>query len=98
MCHTSGRESQSRTYRAQFAAFLILIALFVVLVGSRFQASDGDKLAAVVRLIGNKIGNAMPRGISLSTPVEALRKSCQRALRMRSRPGWPPISDWPAWT
>src|SRR5262245_31120472 len=34
----------------QLAAFLILVGVFVVLVGTRFRASDGDKLAAVARL------------------------------------------------
>ena len=58
----------------QIVAVLILISLFVVLVGSRFQASDGDKLSAVVRLAGAKISNTMPRGITLATPVDALRK------------------------
>lgn len=58
----------------QFAAVLILIALFVVLVGTRFQASDGDKLASVARLAGQKIRNAMPPAVNLATPVEALRK------------------------
>ena len=33
----------------QFAAVLILVALFLLLVGSRFKASDGDKLRAVSR-------------------------------------------------
>jgi hyperosmotically inducible protein len=58
----------------QFAAILILIALFMVLVGSRFQASDGDKLAVVARLVGNKIRTAMPPAVNLATPVDALRK------------------------
>ena len=31
----------------QFAAVLILVALFFVLVGSQFKASDSDKLRAV---------------------------------------------------
>ena len=44
----------------QFAAFLILVGLFLVLVGTQFQASDGDKLAAVARLVGARIRNAMP--------------------------------------
>ena len=35
----------------QLVAVLILIVLYVVLVGSRFNPSDGDKLAAVSRLV-----------------------------------------------
>jgi hyperosmotically inducible protein len=58
----------------QFAAILILIALFMVLVGSRFQASDGDKLSAIARLAGTKIRTAMPPAVNLATPVDALRK------------------------
>ncbi len=58
----------------QLAAMLILIALFVVLVGARFQASDGDKLAAIARLGGMKIRNAMPPAVNFASPVDALRK------------------------
>jgi osmotically-inducible protein OsmY len=58
----------------QFAAMLILIALFVVLVGTRFQASDGDKLASVLRVAGVKISNAMPPAVNLASPIDALRK------------------------
>lgn len=58
----------------QFAAFLILVGLFIVLVGTQFQASDGEKLAAVARLIGAKIRAAMPPAVSLAAPVDALRK------------------------
>jgi hypothetical protein len=58
----------------QFAAFLILIALFVVLVASRFKASDGDKLIAVARLAGTKLRNALPPGLNIAAPVDALRR------------------------
>jgi osmotically-inducible protein OsmY len=58
----------------QIAAVLILISLFVVLVGTRFQGSDGDKLVAVARLSGQKLLNAMPPSASLASPVDALRK------------------------
>jgi hypothetical protein len=58
----------------QIAAVLILISLFVVLVGTRFQGSDGDKLVAVARLSGQKLWNAMPPSASLASPVDALRK------------------------
>jgi hyperosmotically inducible periplasmic protein len=58
----------------QFAAFLILVGLFVVLVGTQFQASDGDKLTAVARMVGMKIRNAMPPAVNFAAPVDALRK------------------------
>jgi len=58
----------------QFAAFLILVGLFVVLVGTQFQASDGDKLAAVARLAGAKIRSAMPPAVNVAAPVDALRR------------------------
>ncbi len=58
----------------QFAAFLILVALFVVLVGSRFKTSDGDRLAAVARLAGAKVRDALPPGVNLTAPVDALRR------------------------
>lgn len=63
----------SRNMR-QFAAVLILIAVFVVLVGARFHASDGDKLAAVARRVSIKINNSLPRALNLASPVDALRK------------------------
>lgn len=58
----------------QFLAVLILATLFLVLVGSRFQASDGDKLAAVSRLTARKIQAALPPGVNVAAPIEALRK------------------------
>lgn len=58
----------------QFVAFLILVALFVVLVGTQFQPSDGDKLAAVVRLATAKVRSALPPAANLSAPIEALKK------------------------
>ena len=58
----------------QFAAFLILVGLFIVLVGTQFQASDGEKLAAVARLAGTKIRAAMPPAVNFAAPVDALRK------------------------
>ena len=45
----------------QVAAVMILAALFAVLVGSRFKASDGEKLAAVSRLGTSKVRGACPR-------------------------------------
>ena len=64
----------------QFAAFLILIALFVVLVGTRFKASDAEKLAAVARLAGSKIRNALPPAVNIAAPVDALRKELPTRL------------------
>lgn len=58
----------------QLAAVLILVALFLLLVGSRFKASDGDKLRAVSRLTVTKVQNAMPPAVNVIAPVDALRK------------------------
>lgn len=58
----------------QFAAALILVSLFVLLVGSRFKASDGEKLAAVARLTTSKLRNALPPELNVAAPVDALRK------------------------
>ena len=58
----------------QFVAFLILVALFVVLVGTRFRASDWEKLARVARLAGNKFRAALPPGVNVAAPVDALRR------------------------
>lgn len=58
----------------QIAAGSILVALFMVLVGSRFKASDGEKLAAVSRLSVVKVRNSMPPALNVAAPVDALRK------------------------
>jgi hyperosmotically inducible periplasmic protein len=58
----------------QFVAFLILVALFVVLVGSRFRESDWEKLGKVARLVGKKFRDALPPGVNLSATVDALRR------------------------
>lgn len=58
----------------QFVAFLLLSALFVVLVCTQFRASDGDKLAAVARLAAAKVRGALPPAVNLAAPVDALRK------------------------
>ena len=58
----------------QLAAVLILVALFLLLVGSRFKASDGDKLRTVSRLTVTKLRNAMPPTVNVAAPVDALRK------------------------
>ncbi len=64
----------------QFAAVLILVALFVVLIASQFKASDGDKLAAVSRLTVTKVRNAMPPAVNMAAPVDALRKELPTRL------------------
>ena len=75
------------TTMRQFAAFLILVGLFIVLVGTQFRTSDGDKLAAVARLAGSKIRAAMPPAVSFAAPVDALRRELptrpEEAVRAR---------------
>ena len=58
----------------KFAAGLILVALFFVLVGSRFKASDGDKLRSVSRLATTKIRSAMPPAVNVTAPMDLLRR------------------------
>jgi osmotically-inducible protein OsmY len=58
----------------QFAAALILVTLFVLLVGTRFKASDGDKLRGASRAAAKRLRNAMPAELSLAAPVDALRR------------------------
>jgi len=58
----------------QFAALLILVALFIVLVGTQFRASDGDKLAAVARLASAKARNSFPPNLNLAATVDAVRR------------------------
>lgn len=58
----------------QLAAVMILVALFLLLVGSRFKASDGDRLRAVSQLTVSKVRGAMPAAVNVAAPVDALRK------------------------
>ena len=58
----------------QLAAVMILVALFLLLVGSRFKASDGDRLRAVSQLTAAKVRGAMPPAVNVAAPVDALRK------------------------
>jgi hyperosmotically inducible protein len=67
----------------QIAAFGILVALFLLLVGSRFQASDGDKLARVSRLIAGKVQAALPPAAKLAGPVNAVRALLPQRLEDR---------------
>lgn len=56
----------------QLASVMILVALFLLLVGSKFKASDGDKLAAASRLAVAKLRNALPA--NAGAPLDALRR------------------------
>jgi hypothetical protein len=67
----------------QLTLFLILLALFVVLVGSRFRPSDGDKLSAVTRIAAAKIRAAMPPAARIAAPVNALRNELPVAVEDR---------------
>lgn len=58
----------------QIAAALILIALFVLLVGTRFSPTDGDKLASVGRLAVAKVRSALPPPDKLAGPFQLLRR------------------------
>ena len=67
----------------QFAAFLILAALFAVLVCPQFQASDADKLSAVARLAVAKVRSAMPPAVNLTALADAVRKELPTRLEDR---------------
>lgn len=69
----------------QIAAFLILLALFILLVGSRFRPSDGEKLAAVSRITLGKVRGAMPPTERVTAPVNALRKELPQPTEDRVR-------------
>jgi hypothetical protein len=69
----------------QIAAFLILVALFVLLVGSRFKPSDGDRLAAVSRLAVGKVREALPAAERVAAPVHALRGGLPQRVEDRVR-------------
>lgn len=67
----------------QIAAVLILIALFAVLVGSRFKPSDGEKLSVVSRLAYAKIRGALPPAEKIAGPVQALRRELPERVEDR---------------
>jgi osmotically-inducible protein OsmY len=67
----------------QIVAVLILIALFVVLVGSRFQHSDGDRLTAISRLAVGKVREGLPPAAKMAGPFHALRKQFPEQLEDR---------------
>jgi len=58
----------------QFAAVLILISLFILLVGARFKPSDGDKLASVSRVALGKVRNSLPPAAQMAGPLQLLRR------------------------
>lgn len=69
----------------QIAAFLILLALFILLVGSRFRPSDGEKLAAISRIALGKVREALPPTDRVTAPVNALRKELPQPTEDRVR-------------
>lgn len=58
----------------QFAAGIILIALFILLVGTRFKPSDGDTLALVSRVAVGKVRDALPPAARVAGPLQLLRR------------------------
>jgi hyperosmotically inducible periplasmic protein len=67
----------------QIVAVLILIALFVLLVGSRFEPSDGDHLAAISRLAVAKVRDGLPAAAKMAGPMHALRKELPEGVADR---------------
>jgi hyperosmotically inducible periplasmic protein len=64
----------------QFAAFLILVSLFVLLVGTRFKPSDGDKLASVSRVALGRIRESLPPAAKMAGPLQLLRREIPERL------------------
>ncbi|MFO0825348.1 MAG: BON domain-containing protein [Gemmataceae bacterium] len=58
----------------QFLVFLVLTGLYVVLVGSQFRASDGDKLAAVAQRVTGKLRETLPPTLNVIAPLDSLRR------------------------
>jgi hyperosmotically inducible periplasmic protein len=67
----------------QFAAFAILVALFILLVATRFKPSDGDKLAAISRVAVGKVREALPPAARIAGPVNALRRELPERIEDR---------------
>lgn len=67
----------------QLAAVLILVALFVLLVGSNFQRSDGEHLATISRLASGRVRAALPPSERLAGPMNALKKELPNRLEDR---------------
>lgn len=58
----------------QIVVFGVLVTAFVVLVASRFRASDGDRIAAVSRVVSGKIRASLPPALNVSGPLDTLRR------------------------
>lgn len=69
----------------QMAAALIFIALFVLLVGTRFEPSDGDRLASVGRLAVKKVRVALPPPEKLAGPFQLLRREIPERIEDKVR-------------
>lgn len=69
----------------QLAAVLILVALFVLLVGSRFERSDGDHLATIGRVTAGKVRGALPPADRWAGPVNAIRRELPNRLEDKVR-------------
>lgn len=76
-----------RLVMKQWAAFLVLLAMFILFVGSRFKPSDGDALASISRLTVAKVRNALPSADRIAAPVNALRNELPEPLdgRVKAR-------------
>ena len=69
----------------QFAAVLILIALFILLVGARFKPSDGDKLSSVSRIALFKVRDSLPPAARMAGPLQLLRRGIPERLEDKVR-------------
>jgi hyperosmotically inducible protein len=71
----------------QITACLVVLALFVLFVGSRFKPSDGERLAAISRMTAGKVRNAMPPSERIAAPINALRGELPEPLdgRVKAR-------------
>ncbi|MBX9584418.1 MAG: BON domain-containing protein [Gemmataceae bacterium] len=66
----------------QMTAVLAVTAAYVFLVGSRFTAADGEKLAAVGRVVAAKVRAALPPSL-VDNPVGALRRGLPERVEDR---------------
>lgn len=66
----------------QMTAVLAVTAAYVFLVGSKFTAADGEKLAAVGRLVAGKVRAALPADVT-ANPVGVLRKGLPERVEDR---------------
>jgi len=58
----------------QFTLFVVIVTLYVVLVGSQFRASDGDRLVAVTRSVTTTLREALPLTLNVIAPLDSLRR------------------------